>query len=87
MKTTKEVLAHVEQERINQIVKHQEDQALTEIIKTYTNEGELVLDNCMGSGSTAVACINTDRNFIGYELDKGYFDIACKRIDEHKNKG
>ena len=50
------------------------------LIKTYTNEGETVLDNCMGSGSTGVACINTNRNFIGIELDKGYFDIAQKRI-------
>lgn len=54
------------------------------LIKTYTNENEVVLDNCIGSGSTAIACINTNRNFIGYELDKDYFDIACKRIREHK---
>lgn len=46
------------------------------LIKTYTNEGDLVLDNCMGSGSTGVACINTNRNFIGYELDENYFNIA-----------
>ena len=46
------------------------------LIKTYTNEGETVLDNCMGSGTTAIACLNTNRNFIGFELDKGYFDIA-----------
>jgi site-specific DNA-methyltransferase (adenine-specific) len=52
------------------------------LIKTYTNEGELVLDNCMGSGTTAVACINTNRNFIGFELDPGYCDIAGKRIQE-----
>ena len=50
------------------------------LIKTYTNEGDSVLDNCMGSGSTGVACINTKRNFIGIELDKKYFDIAEKRI-------
>lgn len=56
------------------------------LIRTYTNEGELVLDNCMGSGTTAVAAINTKRNYIGFELDKGYFDIANKRIEEHKNK-
>lgn len=41
-----------------------------------------MLDNTMGSGSTGVACVNTDRNFIGMELDKEYFDIARKRIDE-----
>lgn len=52
------------------------------LVKTYTNEGDVVLDNCMGSGSTGVACINTGRKFIGMELDKGYFDIACKRIAE-----
>lgn len=52
------------------------------LVKTYTNEGDTVLDNCMGSGSTGVACINTNRNFIGIELDKGYFDIAEKRIKE-----
>ena len=51
------------------------------IIRTYTNEGETVLDFTMGSGSTGVACVNTGRNFIGIELDKGYFDIAQKRIE------
>jgi site-specific DNA-methyltransferase (adenine-specific) len=49
------------------------------LIKTYTNEGDLVLDNTMGSGTTAVACINSNRRFIGIELDKGYFDIAVDR--------
>lgn len=51
------------------------------LIKTYTNENETVLDNCMGSGSTGVACINTNRNFIGIELNKEYFEIAKKRIE------
>ena len=50
------------------------------LIKTYTNEGETVLDNCMGSGTTAIACINTNRNFIGFELDKHYCDIANELI-------
>ena len=50
------------------------------LIKTYTNEGETVLDNCMGSGSTGVACVNTGRKFIGIELDKGYYEIAEQRI-------
>lgn len=50
------------------------------LIKTYTVEGETVLDNCMGSGSTGVACKNTNRKFIGIEKDKYYFDIACSRI-------
>ena len=53
------------------------------LIKTYTNEGETVLDNCMGSGSTGVACINTNRNFIGIELDPEYFKIAENRINEN----
>ena len=52
------------------------------LIKTYSNEGDLVLDNCMGSGSTCVACINTNRNFIGIEMDENYFNIACDRIEE-----
>ena len=52
------------------------------LIKTYTNEGETVLDNCMGSGSTGVACVNTNRDFIGIELDEHYFDIAKKRIQD-----
>ena len=52
------------------------------LIKTYTNDGETVLDNCMGSGSTGVACVNTNRNFIGIELDEGYFEISKKRIEE-----
>lgn len=52
------------------------------LIKTYTNEGETVLDNCMGSGSTGVAAVNTGRRFVGIELDKKYFDIAKERIEE-----
>ena len=52
------------------------------LIKTYTNENETVLDNCMGSGSTGVACKNTNRNFIGIELDEKYYNIAKERIGE-----
>jgi DNA modification methylase len=51
------------------------------LIRTYTNEGETVLDFTMGSGSTGVACVNTNRRFIGIELDEGYFNIAQKRIE------
>jgi len=51
------------------------------LIKTYTNENDTVLDFTMGSGSTGVACKNTNRNFIGIEMDKGYFDIAKERIE------
>lgn len=52
------------------------------LIKTYTNEGDTVLDNCMGSGTTGVACANTNRKFIGMELDRDYFRIARRRISE-----
>lgn len=52
------------------------------LIRTYTNEGDVVLDNCMGSGSTCVACVNTNRHYIGFELEEKYFNIACKRLDE-----
>ncbi len=52
------------------------------LIRTYTNEGETVLDNTMGSGSTGVAAVNTGRNFIGMELDPGYFETAKRRIEE-----
>ena len=54
------------------------------LIKTYTNEGEIVLDNCIGSGSTAIACINTDRHYIGYELDPEYYKIAQNRILDYE---
>jgi site-specific DNA-methyltransferase (adenine-specific) len=57
------------------------------LIKTYTNENDIVLDNCIGSGTTAIACINTNRNFIGFEIEKKYADIANKRIEQaHREK-
>lgn len=60
------------------------------LIKTYTNEGETVLDNCAGSGTTGAACVNTGRKFIGIERDEGYFNIAQDRIsaaiDEKKQQ-
>ncbi len=56
------------------------------LIKTYTNENETVLDFTMGSGTTMVACQNTNRNGIGIEMDKGYFEIASKRIEETNNR-
>ena len=55
-------------------------------IQTYTNEGETVLDSCMGSGTTAIACMNANRNYIGFELEKEYFDIATKRIEEYEQQ-
>lgn len=56
------------------------------LIKTYSNEGETVLDNCMGSGSTGVACVNTNRNFVGIELNEDYFNIAQDRIQNQLAK-
>lgn len=55
------------------------------LIKTYTNEGETVLDNCMGSGSTGEACINTNRRFIGIEKDEHYFNVASQRLNNAMN--
>jgi len=52
------------------------------LIRTYTDEGDIVVDNCMGSGTTAVACINTNRNFIGFEIDEGYWERANERINK-----
>ena len=52
------------------------------LIETYTNDGALILDNCMGSGSTGVACVNINRKFIGIELDDTYFKIAKERIEK-----
>lgn len=51
------------------------------LIKTYTNEGDMVLDNCMGSGTTGVACLNTSRKFLGIEIEKEYYDKAVNRIN------
>ena len=56
------------------------------LIRTYTNEGDTVLDNCMGSGTTAVACIKEKRHFIGFELNADYFAKACKRIDAERRQ-
>ena len=56
------------------------------LIRTYSNEGDTILDNCMGSGTTAVACIREKRHFIGFELNKEYFDKACKRIDAERRQ-
>lgn len=56
------------------------------LIKTYTNEGELILDNCAGSGTTAIAAMNTGRNYILMEKDEGYFNISKQRINDHESK-
>lgn len=54
------------------------------LIKTYTQPGEIVLDNCIGSGTTAIAALNTGRFFIGIEKDKHYYEIAVERVNNHK---
>lgn len=59
---------------------------LEKLIRTYSNENDMILDNCMGSGSTGVACLQTGRKFIGIEKDENYFDIAVKRIQELKTE-
>ena len=69
--------------QINRVHPTQKPVALMEyLIKTYTNPGDTVLDNCMGSGTTGVACVNTGREFIGIEKDSAYFSIAEKRIND-----
>ena len=60
---------------------------LEDLIKTFSNEGDLVVDLTMGSGSTGVACVNTGRDFIGIELDEGYFNISQNRIKEAQSQG
>lgn len=54
------------------------------LVKTYTNPGETVLDNCMGAGSTGVACVNTEREFVGIELDPEYYQIAKERVEQYE---
>ena len=69
---------------VNRVHPTQKPIALIEwLVKTYTNKNEIVLDFTMGSGTTAIACLNTNRNYIGFELDKYYFNIAKNRIAEH----
>jgi site-specific DNA-methyltransferase (adenine-specific) len=73
--------------RINKLHPTEKPVALFEyLIKTYTNEGETVLDNCMGSGTTAIACINTNRNYIGFELDEDYYKSATARLEAVKSQ-
>lgn len=56
------------------------------LIRTYTNEGDLILDNCIGSGTTAIACLKEKRHFIGMELNKEYYDVACERIKKEREE-
>lgn len=70
---------------VNTIHPTQKPLALFEyLIKTYTDEGDIVLDNCIGSGTTAVACIRTNRNYIGFELDNEYYSKALERIKNER---
>lgn len=70
--------------RNNRVHPTQKPVALMEyLIKTYTNENEVVLDFTMGSFTTAIACLNTKRDFIGIELDEKYFEVGTKRVNEH----
>ena len=81
----KDILCFNNEHNVNAFHPTQKPVALLEyLIKTYTNENETVLDNCMGSGSTGVACVNTNRNFIGIELSEEYYNIAVRRINEAK---
>ena len=54
------------------------------LIRTYSNEGDTILDNCMGSGTTAIAAIREKRKFVGFELNKAYYEKACKRIQKEQ---
>jgi site-specific DNA-methyltransferase (adenine-specific) len=54
------------------------------LVRTYSNENNLILDNCMGSGTTAIACLNTNRNFIGFENNEKYYEICINRIENHQ---
>lgn len=83
MKYPKSVLTISNANRLGRIHPTQKPVALFEyLIKTYTNEGETILDNCIGSGTTAISAMNTGRNFIGFELDETYYNLANKRIED-----
>lgn len=69
----------------SQIHQNQKPVELIELcVEKHSNEGDLILEGFMGSGTTAIACLNTNRNFIGFELDEGYYEAAKKRIDNHE---
>ena len=81
LKYPKSILTISNANNMNRIHPTQKPVELFEwLIKTYTNENDLILYNCIGSGTTAIACINTGRNFIGFELDKQYYDTANERV-------
>lgn len=79
-------IIEIPNERIGKLHPTQKPVALMEyLIRTYSHEGETVLDSCMGSGSTGIACVNTGRNFVGIELDPGFFETASRRIAETRS--
>ena len=83
----KSIIIESNADRTNRLHPTQKPVALFEyLIETYTNKGETVLDNCMGSGTTAVACLNTDRQYIGFELDETYHKLSLERIENHKQQ-
>ena len=85
LKYPKSILRFSNADKTKNIHPTQKPVALMEyLIKTYTNEGETVLDNAMGSGTTGVACKNLGRDFIGIELDEKYFNIAKERIENYE---
>ena len=87
LKNPNTVLTISNANKINRLHPTQKPVTLFEyLIKTYTNEGETVLDNCMGSGTTAIAAINTNRNYLGFELDEKYFELANDRIEKHNKQ-
>ena len=57
---------------------------ITYLVRTFSNENDIVLDSCLGSGTTVIACIDSNRQFVGYELDKKYFDVCVERIENNK---
>lgn len=78
------VLVYPSDKQTSRLHSTQKPLALEEyLIRTYTNEGDLVLDNCMGSGTTIIACLNTKRHFIGIEKYKKQFNVAKKRVEQH----
>jgi DNA modification methylase len=83
----KSILYFSSDKHVNALHPTQKPVALFEyLIRTYTSPGDLVLDNCMGSGTTAIACINTERKYIGFELNPEYYNIAIQRIADERRR-
>ncbi|PJH58726.1 cytosine methyltransferase, partial [Salmonella enterica subsp. enterica serovar Typhimurium] len=87
MKYPKSIITISNADRTDRVHPTQKPVALFEyLIRTYTNEGETVLDNCMGSGTTAIACMNTERNYVGFELDETYYEKSLERVENHRQQ-